>query len=83
MCSILFWNFEKNSSIKCFLSVEHRKVLVTALVLSQIDYCNGLLYNVNSNLLKQLQSAQNCAAKLIYNRRKYDKGLSSLFILLH
>ena len=71
------------SSVKTFLSADQRKVLVTSLVLSKLDYCNGLLCNVNNSELKQLQAVQNCAAKLIFNRRKYDTGLSNLFISLH
>ena len=71
------------SSIKSFLNADQKKVLVTSLVLSQLDYCNGIYYNVNSAYLTQLQSVQNCAAKLIFNRRKYDTGLNNLFTSLH
>ena len=78
-----FATIRKISSVKCFLGQNHRKVLVTSLVLSQLDYCNGILYNINSDILKRMQTVQNCAAKLIYNRRKYDSGLSSLFSSLH
>ena len=71
------------SGVKTFLSADHRKILLTSLVLSRLDYCNGLFYNVNTSYLKQLQAVQNCAAKLIFNRRKYDTGLSNLFTTLH
>ena len=76
-------SIKKISSVKSFLDTNHRKVLITAIVLSQLDYCNGLLYNVDNTLLKQLQKVENCAAKLIYNRRKYESGLSSLYDSLH
>ena len=78
-----FSTIRKISSVKAFLSTDQRKVLITALVLSQLDYCNGLLYNVNDCVLKKLQTVQNCAVKLIFNRRKYDTGLSGLFTTLH
>ena len=78
-----YMSIKKISSVKSFLDSNHRKVLVTALILSQLDYCNGLLYNVDNTLLKQLQKVENCAAKLIFNRRKYDTGLSSLYTSLH
>ena len=78
-----FMTIRQIASIKSFLNVEQRKVLVTSLVLSQLDYCNGLFYNVNSGYVNQLQTVQNCAAKLIYNRRKYDHGLNDLFSSLH
>ena len=78
-----FMTLRKISSVKCFLGQDHRRVLVTSLVLSQLDYCNGILYNISSDTLKRMQAVQNCAAKLIFNRRKYDNGLSSLFSTLH
>ena len=78
-----YMSIRKISSVKSFLDYNHRKVLVTALVLSQLDYCNSLLYNIDTTLLNQLQRVENCAAKLIFNRRKYDYGLSSLYNSLH
>ena len=78
-----FMTIRKISSVKSFLGHEQRKVLVTSLVLSQLDYCNGILYNINCDTLKRMQAVQNCAAKLIYDRRKYDNGLSLLFCSLH
>ena len=78
-----FMTIRKISSVKCFLSQDHRKVLVTSLVLSQLDYCNGILFNINGDTMRRLQAVQNCAAKLIFNRRKYDNGLSALFDTLH
>ena len=78
-----YMNIRHISSIKSFLNVEQRKILVTSLVLSQLDYCNGILYNVNNTYVKQLQSVQNCAAKLIYNRKKYETGLTNIFSSLH
>ena len=78
-----YMNIRQISSIKSFLNTDQRKVLVTALVLSQLDYCNGVLYNVNTNYIKQLQAVQNCAVKLIFDKRKYDTGLTNLFSSLH
>lgn len=78
-----YMTIKQISSIKTYLDTDMRKVLVTSLVLSKLDYCNGILHNVNNNLLNQLQKVENCAAKLVYDRRKYDSGLSTLFISLH
>ena len=78
-----YMTIKQISNVKSYLDTNHRKVLVTALVLSKLDYCNGILHNIENTLLSKLQKVQNCAAKLIFNRRKYDSGLSSLFISLH
>ena len=46
--------------------------LVSALVLSRLDYCNSLLIDLPSTLLQRLQSVQNAASRLIYNLRRCD-----------
>lgn len=45
---------------------------MTSLVVTKIDYGNSLYYGVNSNLISKLQYVQNSAARLVFNRRKYD-----------
>ena len=42
------------------------------MVLSCLDYCNGLYFGIAEKLLKQLQILQNSAAKLITGKHKYD-----------
>ena len=41
-----------------------------------------MYYDISYSLTKQLQYAQNCAARLIYNKRKYDH-VTELLIELH
>ena len=53
------------SSVRHLLSVEATKTLVSALVLSRLDYCNSLLAGCPQNLLLKLQRVQNNAARLI------------------
>jgi len=47
------------------LSTKAAKTLVHALVSSQLDYCNALLYGVAGGLYRRLQSVQNAAALLV------------------
>lgn len=44
-----------------------RKMLTQALVLSRLDYCNGLLLSANEAALNKLQVIQNTAARLVLN----------------
>ena len=53
-----------------------------SLVLSKLDYCNSLYYGINNDLVSKLQYAQNCAARLIYQRRKFDH-VTDIFMKLH
>ena len=45
------------------------ELLVVALVLSRLDYCNSLLIYLPASLIQHLQSVQNAAARLIFNMR--------------
>lgn len=44
-----------------------RKTLMQALILSRLDYCNGLLVSANASSLHRLQLVQNTAARLVLN----------------
>lgn len=57
------------------------RTIVQALVISKLDYANGLLYGINKDLLNKLQLVQNMAAKLCLNRRKYDSSTDALMTL--
>ena len=52
--------------IRTFLSVEDRKSIVQAIVMSRIDYCNGLFHGVAATNLSKLQPrVQNAAVRLV------------------
>jgi len=55
--------------------------LVTALVLSQLDYGNGTLVGLPTHLLCRLQSVQNAAARLILRLRRSDHITDALMSL--
>ncbi len=64
-------------------SREHAKqLLVQALVLSRLDYCNALLAGLPASSIKPLQLIQNAAARLIFNEPK-RMHVTPLFINLH
>ena len=57
-------------------------LLVNALVLTKIDYCNSLLVNINKDKINSLQVAQNDAARLIFRRSRFNSA-SNLLRELH
>ena len=77
-----FMTISNLSKIRSFLDMEQLKIMVCSLVLSKLDYCNGLYTCLSKELIGRLQSVQNSAAKLIYKRRKFDH-VSDLFYKLH
>ncbi|KAL0195231.1 hypothetical protein M9458_008803 [Cirrhinus mrigala] len=58
------------------------QLLVQALVISKLDYCNALLAGLPSCTIKPLQMIQNAAARLVFNEPK-RVHVTPLFITLH
>ena len=77
-------NFEHRciNSIRQYLSVEATQKLVSAFVMSRLDYCNSLLYGCPQYLISRLQKVQNNAARLIFKVPKTDHITPHLQTLL-
>ncbi len=78
-CRFALFNIKK---IRPFLSEHATQLLVQALVLSRLDYCNALLAGLPASSIKPLQLIQNAAARWIFNEPKRTH-LTPLFISLH
>jgi hypothetical protein len=76
-------NFElrRISSIRHFLSTQATQTLLSAFVLSRLDYCNSLLSGCPLNLLKRIQKLQNNAARLILRIPRTDHITPHLYTL--
>ncbi|XP_058622223.1 uncharacterized protein LOC131533766 [Onychostoma macrolepis] len=68
--------------IRPFLTEHAAQLLVQALVISRLDYCNALLAGLPSNTVKPLQMIQNAAARLVFKEPK-RAHVTPLFISLH
>ena len=66
-------NFElrRISSIRHLLPTYATKALVSASLLSRLDYCNSLLFSFPQYLLNKLQKVQNNAARLVLRAVSY------------
>ncbi len=78
-CRFALHNIRK---IRPFLTEHAAQLLVQALVISRLDYCNALLAGLPSNTIKPLQMIQNAAARLVFNEPK-RAHVTPLFISLH
>ena len=56
---------------KC-LTNENLTLLVKALVISRLNYCNSILYGLPKRELDKLQRVQNTSARLITGTKQYD-----------
>ena len=66
-CRFALYNIRK---IRRFLSEHATQLLVQALVLSRLDYCNALLAGLPACTIKPLQLIQNAAARVVFNEPK-------------
>ncbi len=66
-CRFALHNIRK---IRPFLTEHAAQLLVQALVISRLDYCNALLAGLPSSTIKPLQMIQNAAARLVFNEPK-------------
>ncbi len=78
-CRFALHNIRK---IRPFLTEHAAQLLVQALVISRLDYCNALLAGLPSNTIKPLQMIQNAAARLVFIVPK-RAHVTPLFVSLH
>ncbi len=78
-CRFALHNIRK---IRPFLTEHAAQLLVQALVISRLDYCNALLAGLPSHTIKPLQMIQNAAAWLVFNEPK-RAHVTPLFVSLH
>ncbi len=78
-CRFALYNIK---NIRPFLLEHATQLLVQALVLSRLDYCNAFLAGLPASSIKHLQLIQNAAARLIFNETKRTH-ITPLFINLH
>ena len=65
VCQMAFWEVQRISSVRQYLTEDAAKTLVVSLVLSCLDYGNCLLVGIPECLLHKLKKIQNASARLI------------------
>ncbi len=69
-CSILQVCTTQHQKNQALPDRDAAQLLVQALVVSRLDYCNALLAGLPANTIKPLQMIQNAAARLVFNEPK-------------
>ena len=64
------------------ISAKHTEMLVHAVILSRLDYCNSLFFKMGKSNTYKLQKVQNAAARLVARKRKRE-GISEVLRELH
>ncbi|XP_052334395.1 uncharacterized protein LOC127911472 [Oncorhynchus keta] len=68
-CRFMLYNIRR---VQPCLTQEAAQVLIQALVISRLDYCNSLLAGLPACAIKPLQLIQNAAARLVFNLPKFS-----------
>ena len=78
-----YFQIRQLRSIRRSLTIEYCHALVRAMVLSRLDYCNGLLGGVPKSLLGQLSGVMRAAARLILVLPRQSHVTSEIRVRLH
>ncbi|XP_077938224.1 uncharacterized protein LOC144383653 [Gasterosteus aculeatus] len=68
-CRYTLYNIRR---IRPLLTQKAAQVLIQALVISRLDYCNPLLAGLPATAIRPLQLIQNAAARLVFNLPKFS-----------
>ena len=71
-------NLQRIKAIRKILTVKATETLVRGLVTSHLDYSNAILYGLPKVDIQRLQHVQNCVAKFILKKNKYDSSIGAL-----
>ena len=72
VCQKAIFQLRRISKIRKYLTKAAAKSLVQALVLSNLDYANALLFGLPNELLERLEKIQRSAARLVVGGKKND-----------
>ena len=67
-----FYQLQQLRSIRRSLPTDARRTLAAAFIASRVDYCNGVLYGVSSQIIRRLQMVLNAAARLVVGVGRYE-----------
>ena len=79
--SQLFTCLRDITSTRHHINQETAKIIIQALILSKLYYCNSLLAGAAQYQLNKLQRTQNMTCMIIFNRKKYDHITGDLMSL--
>ena len=71
-CKVCYFYMYLIGKKKSYLPFHVLRRAIECFVLSRLNYCCSLYYNLPHFLLKKLQMVQNAAARLLTGKRKYD-----------
>uniref|UniRef100_A0A3P9JI23 Reverse transcriptase domain-containing protein n=1 Tax=Oryzias latipes TaxID=8090 RepID=A0A3P9JI23_ORYLA len=72
LSKVSFFHLKNIAKLRPSLTQSDAEKLIHAFISSRLDYCNALLVGIPGRSLERLQHIQNCAARVLTRRRKFD-----------
>jgi len=72
IASTCFYQLQRLRQLRCLLGPEVTAQLVSAFIMSRVDYCNSVLAGLPLTTLEPLQRVQNAAARLVLSLNLRD-----------
>ena len=72
VCGTAYSTLKNIARVWNLFTPEAAKIIIQGLVISKLDYCNGLLLGISTYQMNKLQIVQNMCCRIIKNLRKYD-----------
>jgi len=72
ICSSCHYDIRRVACIRKYLTESAAAKLMSALVISRLDYCNGILASASKDQIERLQKVQNHAARVVKRKRIRD-----------
>ena len=82
ICQSAYFHLRKIGMIRNLIDADTCKLLINSFVTSRLDYCNSLLYGINTRVIDKLQKVQNRAARII-TRTKLREHITPVLKHLH
>ena len=77
------WTMTSLRTIRKYLNEKVKLMLVKQLIISKLDYCNSLYFNLPKKRLKKLQSVLNGGIRFIYNITDRNEDLTPYYKKAH
>ena len=71
-CRKGYYELIKIRQIKKYLDDQSLESVIHSFVTTHMDFCNALLYGCPKNITNKFQKLQNCAARVLKNRPRFD-----------
>ena len=65
VCRSCYYHIRDLRRLRRCLTAAVTKTIATSLVLSKLDYCNSILYNIPNREINKVQNVQNCLARVV------------------